>query len=168
MIVDVPSLDDALLWAQRAPAATSGAVEVRPVLPAASEAASAMSSVAADGMRYMLAIYESAADFANREGSGSERYWAGWAAFSKALDEAGVVRGGAPLRGPESATVVRVGPHGPIVHDGPYADTKEQLGGYLFVATPSLDDALDWAARCPATFGGAVEVRPVLPIAARV
>lgn len=48
------------------------------------------------------------------------------------------------------------------VQDGPFADTKEQLGGYIVLELPSLDAALDWAARCPAAATGAVEVRPVL------
>jgi hypothetical protein len=48
------------------------------------------------------------------------------------------------------------------VQDGPFADTKEQLGGYVIIETPSLDTALEWAARCPAAAQGAVEVRPVL------
>lgn len=48
------------------------------------------------------------------------------------------------------------------VQDGPYADTKEQLGGFIVLDLPSLDAALDWAARCPAAATGAVEVRPIL------
>lgn len=48
------------------------------------------------------------------------------------------------------------------VQDGPYADTKEQLGGYIILELPSLDAALDWAARCPAAANSAVEVRPLL------
>jgi len=168
VIVEVPSLDDALAWAQRAPSAKSGAVEVRPVWPAVSEEAAAMARVGTEGASHVLAIYESSADFAHREGPDAQRYWGGWAGFSKVLAEAGVVRGGAPLCGPETATVIRIGKDGPIVHDGPYADTKEQLGGYLLVDVPSLDDALSWAARCPATLRGAVEVRPVLSVAARV
>lgn len=50
------------------------------------------------------------------------------------------------------------------VQDGPYADTKEQLGGYILIDVPDLDTALDWAARCPAAAYGAVEVRPILPM----
>ena len=49
------------------------------------------------------------------------------------------------------------------VQDGPFADTKEQLGGFIILELPSLDAALDWAARCPAASVGAVEVRPVAP-----
>jgi len=49
------------------------------------------------------------------------------------------------------------------VQDGPFADTKEQLGGFTILELPSLDEALDWAARCPAASAGAVEVRPLSP-----
>jgi len=49
------------------------------------------------------------------------------------------------------------------VQDGPFADTKEQLGGFIIMELPSLDAALDWAARCPAAALGAVEVRPLAP-----
>jgi len=49
------------------------------------------------------------------------------------------------------------------VQDGPYADTREQLGGYVVLEVPDLDTALDWASRCPVFPGGAVEVRPVMP-----
>ncbi len=168
VIVDVPSLDEALAWAQRAPAARSGAVEVRPLLPPASDEAAAMARVGADGVTHVLALYEAPYHFADRDGPGAERYWSGWAAYSQALREAGVVRGGAPLRGAETATVMRVEGGAPVVHDGPYADTKEQLGGYLLLDVSTMDEALEWAARCPAAWGGAVEVRPVLEVAARV
>jgi hypothetical protein len=49
------------------------------------------------------------------------------------------------------------------VQDGPYADTKEQLGGFILLELPSLDAALEWAARCPSAAGGAIEVRPLAP-----
>jgi hypothetical protein len=50
------------------------------------------------------------------------------------------------------------------VQDGPYADTKEQLGGFYLIDVPDLDAALDWAARCPTAADGAVEVRPLVPM----
>ena len=77
------------------------------------------------------------------------------------LVEAGIYVGGQPLRGTSTATVVRVADGRRHVQDGPYAETKEQLGGFVILELPSLDAALDWAARCPAASYGAVEVRPV-------
>jgi hypothetical protein len=89
-------------------------------------------------------------------------YWAGWRAYGQALTEAGVMKGGLPLQGPAAGTVLRLDGSSRHVQDGPYADTKEQLGGFYIIDVADLDAALAWAARCPAASGGAVEVRPVL------
>ncbi len=69
---------------------------------------------------------------------------------------------GAPLEEFSTATTVRLRGGQRQVQDGPYADTKEQLGGFIILELPSLDAALDWAARCPGALGdGSVVVRPV-------
>ena len=62
--------------------------------------------------------------------------------------------------------MVRVTAKGREVQDGPYADSKEQLGGFAIIEADSLEDALEWAERCPGASDGAVEVRPVLPMQA--
>ena len=67
------------------------------------------------------------------------------------------------LQPSSAATTVRVADGKPQVLDGPYADTKEQLGGYYLIDVPDLDAAIAWAARCPAAGHGVVEVRPVWP-----
>jgi hypothetical protein len=72
------------------------------------------------------------------------------------------VKGGAGLLPPHAATTLRVRSGKRIVADGPYADTKEQLGGFFLIEAETLDAALDWAAQCPAAQRGAVEVRPVI------
>lgn len=113
-------------------------------------------------MQYFLTIYESTNDFNARDGEGTQDYWAGWGAYMNALREAGIAANGAALEPPASATTVRVKNGARTVHDGPYADTKEQIGGYFIMDFPTLDEALEWAARCPAAASGAVEVRPVL------
>jgi hypothetical protein len=68
---------------------------------------------------------------------------------------------------PETGTTVRVREGKRRVQDGPYADTKEQLGGFIILELPSVDAALEWAARCPGASIGAVEVRPLAPEAMR-
>jgi hypothetical protein len=68
---------------------------------------------------------------------------------------------GSPLQPDTSGTTVRVKDGRRHVQDGPYADTKEQLGGFLILELPTLDAALEWAARCPTARTGAVEIRPV-------
>jgi hypothetical protein len=74
-----------------------------------------------------------------------------------------VLSGAGGLQPPTMSTTVRLRDGQRVVHDGPYADTKEQLGGYFVLEVPDLDPALEWAARCPAAAAGSVEVRPLLP-----
>jgi len=81
----------------------------------------------------------------------------------QAVRDAGILKGGAGLAPPDIATTVRVENGERLVQDGPYADTKEQLGGFFIIEVPDLDSALDWAARYPAGPHGIVEVRPNLP-----
>ncbi|MFC3504030.1 YciI family protein [Micromonospora krabiensis] len=86
-----------------------------------------------------------------------------WMAYDKAVQEAGIFVAGHSLADLTTATTVRVGPTGErTITDGPFAETREVLGGYYVIDVPDLDVALDWAARCPGSRGdGAVEVRPV-------
>jgi len=113
-------------------------------------------------MEFALLIFESPAAFAARNNNDdSDPYFGAWRAYHKALVEAGVFVGGNPLQAPETGTTVRLKDGKRRVQDGPFADTKEQLGGFTILELPSLDEALEWAARCPAASIGAVEVRPV-------
>ena len=114
-------------------------------------------------MQFALLIYESAEAFAARNNAKTDPYIGAWRAYYKALVEAGVYVGGDPLQVPETATTVRIKEGKRRVQDGPYADTKEQLGGFIILELPSVDAALEWAARCPAAAGGALEVRPLSP-----
>lgn len=113
-------------------------------------------------MLYALLIYENQADFARRSASDETGGYVGaWRKYYQALVEAGIYVGGHPLDVPETATTVRLSDNKSQIQDGPYANTKEQLGGFTLLELPSLDAALEWAARCPAASYGAVEVRPV-------
>lgn len=114
-------------------------------------------------MQFALLIYESAQAFEIRNNDGTDSYTGAWRAYHRALVEAGIFVGGDPLQVPETGTTVRIKDGKRHVQDGPYADTKEQLGGFTILELPSLDVALDWAARCPAAAAGAVEVRPLAP-----
>jgi hypothetical protein len=113
-------------------------------------------------MKYMMAIYETEADFSARTDEHRETFWGAWRAYHQALVQAGVIVGGNALQPPATGTTVRVSGGKRHVEDGPYADTKEQLGGFIVLEVASLDAALDWAARCPAAATGAVEIRPIL------
>ena len=113
-------------------------------------------------MQYALLIYETSADFARREQTGDDAtYFGAWRAYYKVVVEAGIYAGVLPLDAPETGTTVRRRDGRPLVQDGPYASSKEQLGGFMLLELPSLDAALEWAARCPAASSGAVEIRPV-------
>jgi hypothetical protein len=114
-------------------------------------------------MQFALLIYESPEAFATRNNDKSDSYTGAWRAYHKALVESGIFVGGDPLQVPETGTTVRLKEGKRRVQDGPYADTKEQLGGFTILELPSLDAALDWAGRCPAASYGAVEVRPLAP-----
>lgn len=111
-------------------------------------------------MRYAILIYEPQADFEARKSLPDGAYWGAWMAYSQDMNA--VTTGGAPLEVPETATTVRLREGRRLVQDGPYAETREQLGGFFLIDVPDLDAALDWAARCPAALNGVVEVRPLL------
>ncbi len=113
-------------------------------------------------MQYLLMIYEPETAFEARTGKDQEAFWGAWTAYADALRHAGVMTGGKGLEAPSTGTTVIFRDGERTVQDGPYADTKEQLGGFFIIDVPDLDAALEWAGRCPAAWGGAVEVRPVL------
>ena len=108
-------------------------------------------------MKYALLIFQPQEQF--------ERYDSAMAAAGKAYGEAlrtaGIVVTAAGLQPPQSMTMVSVRDGKRQVHDGPYAETKEFLGGFVVIDVPNLDAALEWAARHPAAAHSAIEVRPV-------
>jgi hypothetical protein len=113
-------------------------------------------------MKYALLIYETTEAFAGRgEDPEASEYVAAWRSYHQSLVASGSYLGGDPLRAPETGSTVRVQDGRRRIQDGPYAETKEQLGGFILVELPNLDAALEWASRCPAARYGAVEVRPI-------
>ena len=107
-------------------------------------------------MKYMLLIYAAA----DQQVSCTVE---DWVAYEKEMRDAGVLVSGHSLADLVTATTVQVGPDGRrTVTDGPFAETREVLGGYNVIDVPDLDAALDWAAKCPGSRdGGAVVVRPI-------
>jgi len=112
-------------------------------------------------MQYMLMFYQPAAEFEQRDDASSQAYRANWIAYADAVRQSGISLGGHGLFPPMTGTTLRVRGDKRQVQDGPFADTKEQLGGYFVVDVPDLDAALEWAARAPCAASGGVEVRPV-------
>ena len=110
-------------------------------------------------MEFMLLIYE---DDEERVANMDERM-PHCAAYVETMKKAGIYVCGERLRAASSTTSVRVTEGETRVVDGPYAEIKEQLGGFHVIDVPDLDAALQWAARCPSASRGVVEVRPVWP-----
>lgn len=112
-------------------------------------------------MQYLLMIYEDESQRANWTETTINQTIAAYNAYTAALQSAGHLLSGNRLRSVTTATSVRVVDGKNQVLDGPYAETKEQLGGYYLIDVPDLDAALSWAARCPGAAIGTIEVRPV-------
>ena len=113
-------------------------------------------------MRYLLSIYTDESGFAEATPEDGARMRAAYMAFTDQVEEAGVLRGGDGLQPSSTSTTVRVRDGEPLLTDGPFAETREQLGGYYLLECADLDEALGWAAKIPGAAWGAVEVRPVL------
>lgn len=114
-------------------------------------------------MQYLILATETADAFAARtDPDRSGEYWSAWTAYIDALVQSGVMVQAGGLQPPHTATTLRLQDGRRIVHDGPFAETKEQLGGYFVVEVPDIDAALAWAERCPSAGYSSVEVRPLL------
>src|SRR5690242_15267684 len=112
-------------------------------------------------MKYMLLIFGSEGEWQAAPKTEIDQRMAAYRAYTEALTRAEIMVGGDRLQPVGSATTVRVAGGKTNVLNGPYAETREQLGGYYLIDVPDLDAALSWAARCPGAGYGAVEVRPV-------
>jgi hypothetical protein len=113
-------------------------------------------------MKYALLVHvnkETADQF--KDASAKAAAAAAGRAYGEALRAAGIFIAGAGLESPQTATMVSVRDGKRQVHDGPYAETKEYLGGFVIIEVPDLDAALEWAARNPAAADAFVEVRPL-------
>jgi len=112
-------------------------------------------------MQYLLMIYGNEAGMLAAPKEMVTQMSAAYGAYTEAVKKAGIYLGSNRLRPTNSASTVRVADGKTQVLDGPYAETKEQLGGYYLIDVRDLDAALSWAARCPAARYGTVEVRPI-------
>jgi hypothetical protein len=112
-------------------------------------------------MQYMLMVYANEGGFATLGKAEAEAALGAYSAYSAALKKSGAMVASDRLQPTSAATTVRVADGKTQVLNGPYAETKEQLGGYFLIEAPDLDAAIAWAARCPGSSHGAVEVRPV-------
>jgi hypothetical protein len=112
-------------------------------------------------MKYLLMIYASEKEEAVMPPDETGKVMQAYGAYTEALIAAGALQAGERLRPVTDATSVRVRGGKTEVLNGPYAETREQLGGYYLIDVPDLDAALTWAARCPSSVYGTIEVRPI-------
>jgi hypothetical protein len=113
-------------------------------------------------MQYILLIYENEAEQKARSEEESKRIFGEYMAFTGAIKQSGHMRGGEPLQPTSTATSVRVKGGKTVRTDGPFAETREQLGGFYVIEAKDLDEAVGIAARIPGAKTGCVEVRPII------
>ena len=113
-------------------------------------------------MQYLLLIYSDEKAGADMSKEAMDVVMSEYNAYTDALEKSGQMRGGDALHPTASATTVRVQNGKTITTHGPFAETKEQLGGYYLVDCKNLDEAIEWAAKCPGARAGSIEVRPVV------
>ena len=117
-------------------------------------------------MQYMLLIYGDEQGWGSMSDEERNAVYGDYLAFTTAIRESGNFVDGAPLQPTSTATAVRVRSGEQLVTDGPFAETKEQLGGFYLVEAENVDAAIEIAARIPGARYGTIEVRPVMPMGA--
>lgn len=117
-------------------------------------------------MQYLLLLYDKEHQWDNVSEAEMGKVMQAYMAYTEALRNAGAYLGSNRLQYTSTATTVRTTNGKTQILNGPYPDTKEQLGGYYLIEAPDLDAALSWAARCPCSSHGTVEVRPIWAMAA--
>jgi len=113
-------------------------------------------------MKYALLIYEDESQAPEPGSTDGAALYEAYVAYTAAINDAGINQGGEALRSVDTATTVRVRNDDVLTTDGPFAETKEQLGGLYVVECADLDQAIAAAARIPSAKTGSIEVRPVL------
>jgi hypothetical protein len=113
-------------------------------------------------MQYMLLIYGDEKDWMAMPEAKMKEMYAAYGAFTKELMDSGAMKAGSELAPIANASTVRVRNGKTVTTDGPFAETKEQLGGYYVIDVPDLDAAIKWAAKIPSAPFGAIEIRPLV------
>lgn len=113
-------------------------------------------------MKYLLLIYANEAEEAKLGEAGMHTMMAEYRNFTQAIIQEGKFKAGDALKPVATATTVRVRDGKTLTTDGPFAETREQLGGYYLIEARDLDDAIAVAARIPSAKHGSIEVRPIM------
>ena len=117
-------------------------------------------------MQYLMIIHSNESGWGQMSQEQQQQGMQAYMAYGEALRKAGVFINSNRLRPSSNSTTVRIVNGKQQVQDGPYVDSKEQVGGYYLIDVPDLDAAISWAARCPGASHGVIEVRPVWDMAA--
>jgi hypothetical protein len=155
------SEEEAFAWAAKIPDAEGGTIEVRPLVPSGTDAGPGKAKEAKGQQEYLLLIYEAEARWATLSEAEASAIFAGYRAFGASIKASGQFIAGAQLDATRSAKCVRNEGGTRQIKDGPFTETREQLGGYYRVFARNLDEAVDMACKIPAAEMGTIEVRPV-------
>ena len=113
-------------------------------------------------MQFLLIAFETSEDFRQRaDPVAFKAYLSSWRLYAEELSKAGVLRDGLAVDAPDTATCLSLKNGAPVVQDGPFADAKEQIGGFIVIDVADKKAAIKWAADCPAARNGRVEVRSI-------
>jgi hypothetical protein len=115
-------------------------------------------------MQYLLLIYENEKDWSAMPKADSEKMFGEYVTYTQSIAQSGHYKGGNPLQPTNTATTVRIRNGKRETTDGPFAETREQLGGYYLVDAKDLDEAIGLAERIPGARMGSIEVRPIMPM----
>ena len=114
-------------------------------------------------MQYLLLIHDDESQWSTMSDAEQNELYADYGTYTNELRESGALVGANQLQPTSTATSVRVRDGETLTTDGPFAETKERLGGYYLIEVESLDEAIEWAAKIPSARLGTIEVRPVVP-----
>jgi hypothetical protein len=112
-------------------------------------------------MQYLLMIYQNEVEYAKNDAATSQKMLAEYQTFTQSIIQSGNFKAGDRLQPTTTATTVRVRDGKTLTTDGPFAETREQLGGYYLIEAKDLNAAIDIAARIPGARTGSIEVRPI-------
>lgn len=112
-------------------------------------------------MQFMMLLHGDEAAYADMSEKEQGEVFEAFMAYNKELAEAGVLRGGSSLKPSHTATVLRGADGEVVVTDGPFAESREQIGGYYVLECETLDEAKTWASKCPMVWAGAIELREI-------
>jgi hypothetical protein len=162
-VIECKDVDDAIDWAAKMPSAEGGICEVRPVMDYAAVGSEVPEWRAdARAKKYVVLLWGDESEWESWGPEELQEQMTRWEDYDRDAKAAGVLLGGEGLEPTKAAKTLRVRNGERFVTDGPFAETKEQLGGFYLLDCKDLDEAIDWAARVPVPDDEPIEIRPVM------